>query len=172
MRYSSRAATSSDFAAHLCLPVLRGLGCRGASGTRTRMSMDFLRIKRLAAFGAHHYRIEVLAAFAVLMQQRPPAFVDHVRVTPMHERHHDWIEIESFLGENILMPFGRLLIGNAAQHALADQFLQPFGKQMPGNSKCRLKSLEAPRAQEAFPQDQKGPAVANYPNGTGKRTRL
>ena len=72
--------------------------------------MNLLGRKRLAAFGAHHDRIEVLAAFAVLMQQWPPAFVDHVRVTPMHERHHDRIESESRRGKDVFMPFGRFLI--------------------------------------------------------------
>src|SRR5947209_11529208 len=43
---------------------------------------------------------------------------------------------------------------------------------MPRNSECRLESFEPPRPQEALPQDQKRPAVSDYPNGTGKRTRL
>ena len=59
---------SSDFAAHLCLPVLRALRRRDPSGTGARVGMNLLGRKRLTAFGAHHYRIEVLAAFAVLMQ--------------------------------------------------------------------------------------------------------
>jgi hypothetical protein len=61
-----------------------------------RVGMHLLGRKGLTAFGAHHDRIEVIAAFAVLMQQRPPACVDHVRVTPVHYCHHDWIEIEPF----------------------------------------------------------------------------
>ena len=56
--------------------------------------MNLLGQKRLAAFGANHDRIEVLAAFAVLMQQRSPAYVDHMSVAPVHDRHHDRIEIE------------------------------------------------------------------------------
>ena len=111
------SATSSSAAARLCLGLLRRLYCRGASRAGARVSMNLLGRKRLTAFRAHHDRIEVLAAFAVLMQQRPPAGVDHVRVTPVHDCHHDWIEIEPFLGENVFMSFGRLLIGkgNAAQ---------------------------------------------------------
>ena len=134
--------------------------------------MDFLGQKRFAAFGAHHHRIEHLAAFAMLVQQRPSAFVDHVGIAPMHERHHDRIQIESFLGEDVFVPFGRLLIGNAAQHALPDQFLQPFGEQMARDSERGLKSLEPPRAQKAFPQDQKGPAIADHTDGAGQRTWL
>src|SRR5205807_5565822 len=100
------AATLSDLAARLCLRLLWRLCRGGASSTRSGVSMNLLGRKRLTAFGAHHDRIEVIAAFAVLMQQRPPACVDHVRVTPVHDCHHDWREIESFLGENVFMPLG------------------------------------------------------------------
>lgn len=61
------------------------------------MDMNFLGRKRLAAFRAHHHWIKRLAAFAVLMQQGAPPFVDHVSVAPMHERHHDGIEVEALL---------------------------------------------------------------------------
>ncbi len=134
--------------------------------------MNLLGRKRFTAFGAHHDRIEVLTAFAMLMQQRPSAFVDHVRVTPMHDCHHDRIEIESLMGEDVFVPFRRFLIGDAAQHALPDQFLQPFGEQMACDSERGLKSLETARAQEAFAQDQKGLAVANHADGPSHRTRL
>ena len=129
--------------------------------------MNLLGRKRLIAFGAHHDRIEVFSAFAVLVQQWTPAFVDHVSVAPMHKRHHDWIEIESLLGQNIFMPLRRFLIGNTAQHALPDQLLQPFGEQMACDSERGLKSLEPARAQEAFAQDQEGPAVADHADGSG-----
>jgi hypothetical protein len=108
----------------------------------------------------------------VLVQQRPPACVDHVRVTPVHDCHHDRIEIEPFLGENVFVPFGRLLIGNPAQHALPDQFLQPLREQMARDPERGLKSLEAARPQEAFAQDHEGPAVADHADGSGHRTWL
>ena len=72
------------------------------------MDMNFLGRKRLSAFRAHHHGIEHLAALAVLMQQGAAAFVDHVGVAPMHERHHDRIEIEALLRQDILVAFGRL----------------------------------------------------------------
>lgn len=71
------------------------------------MGMDFLGQKRLSALGAYHHRIEQLAALAMLMEQRPAAFVDHVGVTPMHKRHHHRIKIEALLGQDVLVPFGR-----------------------------------------------------------------
>ena len=156
-----------------CRAVALG-GRRARAGTR--VGMDFLGLKRLAAFGAHHHGIEDLSALAMLMQQRPAALVDHMGIAPMHHRHHDRIEIEALLGEDVFMPLGRLLVGDAAQHALPDQLLQPFGEQMPRDAERRLKSLEPPRAQKAFAQDQKassdrrsrrwcGPANTALPQG-------
>ena len=92
--------------------------------------MNFFGGKRFSAFRAHHHRIEHLAALAMLMQQGTSAFVDHVGVAPMDERHHDRIEIEPLLRQDILVAFGRLLIGRTTQHALSDQLLQPFGEQV------------------------------------------
>jgi hypothetical protein len=86
----------------------------------------------------------------------------------MDECHHDRIQIEAFLGENVFVAFGRLLVRNAAQHALPDQFLQPFGEQMARDSERGLKSLEPPGPQEAFPQDQKAPAIADHTYGSGQ----
>jgi hypothetical protein len=42
------------------------------------MDVDLPRRKRLAAFGAHHDRIEILAAEVVRVQQRAPFLVGHV----------------------------------------------------------------------------------------------
>src|SRR4051812_46769037 len=94
------------------------LGNRARAGTR--MGVDFLRIERLAALGAHQYWIEVLPAFTMFVQQRSSALVDHVRVAPMHQRHHDRIQVESLLGKDVFVPLGRLLVGDATQYALSD----------------------------------------------------
>ena len=63
--------------------------------------------KRLAAFGAHHHRVERLPAVAMLMQQRPSALVDHVGVAPMDQRHHHRIQVEALLGQDVFVPFRR-----------------------------------------------------------------
>ena len=65
--------------------------------------MDVLGGKRLAAFGAHHDRIEHLAAVLVLMKQRPAAGIDHVRVTPMGDRHDHRIKVEPLLRQDLLV---------------------------------------------------------------------
>lgn len=69
------------------------------------------------------------------MQQGTSALVDHVGVAQMHERHHDRMEIEALLRQDILVAFGRLLIWNAAQDALPNQLFQPFCEQMAGDAK-------------------------------------
>src|SRR5216684_5493894 len=132
--------------------------------------MDFFRQQRFAAFRAYHHGVERLPALAMLMQQRQTTLVDHVGIAPMHQRHHDRIEIEALLSEDVLVPFGRFLVGNATQHALPDQLLKPFGEQVARDSERGLKSLKPPCSQEAFPQDQKAPAIANHTYGAGQRT--
>ena len=84
------------------------------------MSMNLLGQKRLAAFGANHHGIKHLAAFAMFMQQGPSAFVDHVGIAPMHQRHHDRVQVEALLGQDVFMPPGRFLIWNAPQYAEPD----------------------------------------------------
>src|SRR5438105_5009230 len=76
------------------------------------------------------------------------------------------------LRQDILVAFGRLLIWNAAQHALSNQLFQPLCEQMAGDSKRGLKTLEAARAQEAFAEDQKRPTVADHTDGSSHRTWL
>jgi len=87
---------------------------------------------------------------AMLMQKRPTAFVDHVSVAPMNDRHHDRIEIEALLRQDVLVALGRFLIGDSAENALPDKLLQPLGKEMAGYSQGGLESLEAASTQKAF----------------------
>ncbi len=77
------------------------------------MSMNFLGQQRLAALGAHDDGIKYLPALAVLMQHGTPAFVDHVGIAPMHQRHYDRIEIETLLGQDVFVPLRRFLVRNA-----------------------------------------------------------
>lgn len=69
------------------------------------------------------------------MQQGTSAFVDHVGVAPMYERHHDRIEVEALLRQDILVAFRRLLVRNAAQDAQPNQLFQSLCEQMAGDSK-------------------------------------
>ena len=62
-----------------------------------RVNKDGLGVKRLSAFRADHHRIEHLSAALVLMQHGPPPRVDHVDVSPVHDRDDDRIKIEALL---------------------------------------------------------------------------
>ena len=56
-----------------------------AFGTGAGTHADLLRIKRLAAFGAHDDRIEILAAQIVGVQQRAAFLARHVDIGfPLH----------------------------------------------------------------------------------------
>src|SRR6185312_6564147 len=94
------------------------------------------------------------------------------RIAPMHDRHHDRIEVEPLLGEDVFMALRRFLIGNAAQDAGPDQLLQPFRQQVARDAERRLKSFEASGAQETFAKDQKRPAVADHADRPRYRARL
>src|SRR5512133_1101019 len=96
------AATSGSPGARLGLRILWHFDCRFASSARPRVGVNLLGQKWLAAFGTYHDGIEVLSALAVLMQQWPTPFVDHVGVSPMYDRHHDRIKVEPLLCQNIL----------------------------------------------------------------------
>ena len=69
------------------------------------MSMDFLRIKRLAAFGAHHHRIEGFSAhFRCSCSSGLPRSWTMWVSPPMNQRHHDRIQIEPLLGQDVFVP--------------------------------------------------------------------
>src|SRR5579872_3934225 len=103
----------------------------------------------------------------MLMQKRPAALVDHVSVAPMDDCHHDRIEIEALLRQDVLVALRRFLIGDSAENALTDKLLQPFGKQMPSDTQRGLEALEAASTQKAFAQDKQRPSVADDPDRPG-----
>jgi hypothetical protein len=53
-----------------------------AFGVGAGTDMDLPRHERLAAFGAHHDRIEILAAKIVSVEQRAALFAGHVDIAP------------------------------------------------------------------------------------------
>jgi len=126
-----------------CLRLCR-LACwkfrRSRARTRAWMGLDVLGQKRFAAFGAFHHGIEHLPAVAVFMQQWPATLVDHVGVAPMYKGHHNRIQVEALLGEDVFVPFGRFLVWNAAQDAQPDHLFQPLGEKMARDPKRGLES--------------------------------
>src|ERR1700738_3610743 len=81
-------------------------GSRNLPRAGTWMSMNLLGRQRLAAFGGNNHGIEHLAALAMLMQQGPSTLIHHVGIAPMHQRHHDRVQVEAFLGQDIFVPLG------------------------------------------------------------------
>jgi hypothetical protein len=90
----------------------------------------------------------------------------------MYDRHDDRIEIESLLGQNVFVPLGPGLVWHPTQNTVTHQLLEPLCEQMPGHSEPRLEILETAHAQEAVPQDEKRPAVADDRDGAGNGARL
>lgn len=102
--------------------------------------MYFLGGQRLVADRAGHHRIEGVAAILVLVEHRSAALIRHVNVTPVDDRHHDRMQVQPLLGQDVLVALRTLLIGHAPKHALAHEFLETLGQQMPCDAEARLKS--------------------------------
>ena len=118
------------------------------------MDVDLPRRERVAAFGAHHDRIEILAAEIVSVQQRAPLLAGHVDIAPMDDRHDDRIEVEPFLRQAILITPRPLLVRHFDEHKLVDELFQPIGEDRAGDAEALLEILEAPHAQKAVPKNQ------------------
>ena len=106
--------------------------------------MNFLGQQWLTTFGAYHYGMNIFPHLSCSCSRGTATFVDHMNVTPMHRSHHHGIQIEAFLGQNVFVPFWRLLVGYTPQDALPNQLLQPFCKQMSRNPERGLKCFEPP----------------------------
>ena len=115
------------------------------------MDVDLPREKRRAAFGAYKDGIEILAAQIVRVQQRAPFLPGHVDIAPMHDRHHDRVEVESLRRQAILIAHRPLLLGHFDEHKLVDQLFEPAGKDRPSDAETLLEVLEPPHAQKAVP---------------------
>jgi len=113
--------------------------------------VDLLRHERHSAFGAHHHRIEILAAEIVTVQQRAPLFACHIDITPVDDRHDDRVEVEPFLRQAILITHRPLLVGHLHEHELVDEFLEPAGEDRAGDAEALLEILKPPHAQKAIP---------------------
>jgi len=136
------------------------------------MRVHLACIERLVAFGADHHRIECLAADLVLVQQRAAAFVHHVNVAPVHDRHQDRIEVETLLRQDVLVAFRAVLVGRAPQHAEPHELLQAVGEQVAGDAELRLKFLEAADAEKAVAKNQQAPAVTDHRERAGDGARF
>jgi hypothetical protein len=83
------------------------------------MDVDLLCSNRLAAFRARHDGIEHLPASLVLVHLRPAPLTHHVPVTPIHEGHHDRMQVQTTSGRDIPVP------GRTLSASIAPQFTEP-----------------------------------------------
>src|SRR6516162_10035559 len=122
-----------------------------AFGAGPGMHMDLLRRKRLAAFGAHHHRIEILAAEIVGVYQRPSLLSRHVDIAPVDDRHDDRVEVEPLRRQAILITHRPLLVRHLGEHKFVDEFFEAAGEDRSGDAQTLLEILEPPYAQETVP---------------------
>src|SRR5262249_56581188 len=92
-----------------------------AFGAGAGMDVDLPWRERFAAFGAHHDRIEILAADIVSVQQRTPFLFSHVDIAPVDDRHDYREEVEPLLSQAILITPRPLLVGHFDEHKLVDE---------------------------------------------------
>src|SRR5580693_1594481 len=111
-----------------------------SSGSTT--DVDLFRDNQLTAFGAHHHRIEILAAEIMRVQQRPPLLPSHVDIPPVDDRHDDRVEIEPLLRQAILIAHRPLLVGHFDEHKLVDELFEAAGKDRPSDAETLLEIFE------------------------------
>lgn len=124
------------------------------SGTGPNLNRDVPGGKFGMAFGAHHDRVEQVAALLVPVKQRAACTPRHVYVAPMNDRHQDRMQIPAFRRQAVLIARRRLLISHFFQHFLIDQFAQPINQHWPGNSQALLEIFKPPYSQETISKDE------------------
>ena len=102
-----------------------------------------------------------MPALDVVVQHRWPALVSVMRVSPMNQRQDHGIEVESLLGQPILITLGPFLIRNPIEHVIRNQTGEAFGQDATGNSKPALKFLEPSYFQKSFAKNEQCPAIAH-----------
>ena len=86
------------------------------------MHTDFPRRKRRVALRANHNGIEHLPAALMFMKHGAAALIQHMHIAPMDDGHHDGIQVQALLGEDVLVPFRRVLIWNPTENPEANEF--------------------------------------------------
>lgn len=88
---------------------------------------------------------------------------------PILQGEHDWSEGFARIGQPILVPQGAFLIGVALEEPRRLKPFQPLRQKVPGDAKPLLKAVKAAFAQEAFPENQQGPAIPDHAHGPCNR---
>jgi len=135
----------------------------------TYFRLHLSRAQSLIALRTDHQGIEVLAACLVPMKQGTAAFIYHMNVAPVHDRHKNWVQIEPFLREDVFIAFGAFQIRAPAQYACCHQLLQSARKQVTCDTELGLELIKPPDPKKAFAKDQECPSVSDdrYCSGQG-----
>jgi hypothetical protein len=80
----------------------------------------------------------------------------------MHDRHHDGVQIEALLGQNIFVPLRPRLVRNTPQYAMAHQLLEPIGENVTGYLESGLEILKVSDSEKTVPQDEQAPPVPDH----------
>lgn len=106
------------------------------------------------AFGTYRNRVEKVATLPVPVKQRAAFATRHVYISPMNDRHQDWMQVHAFRGQAVFVANRRFLIGDFLQDLLLDQLAQPVNQHGPRYPQALLEIFKPPDSQEAITQDK------------------
>jgi GNAT superfamily N-acetyltransferase len=104
-----------------------------------------------------------LAAVAVGEDDRRPRWRGRVPVSPLHQGHHDVVEVPSLVGQPVLVAaaLAAFLVGDLAQQSLADETGKPVAEDLPGRLGAPLHVTEPADTAEGLTQDEEGPLLTD-----------
>jgi len=82
------------------------------------------------------------------------------------------VHVQPSLGKPVFVTGGIVLVRYLLQYAVRHQFLQPVRQYVTRDAKPLLEHVKAADPQEAVPQDQQRPPIADHGNRAGHRTSL
>src|SRR4029453_19055632 len=84
-----------------------------------------------------------------------------VLVPPLPQTAEGDVEVAALGGESVLVAGRSLAVGDALEHALADEPVQPVGEDVAGDPQALLELVEAANPEEHVADDQQRPALAD-----------
>jgi hypothetical protein len=123
---------------------------------------------------ADEFDVHGLAAVAVAHHPGGATRAGGVAVTPLHEGEEHGLELQTDIGEPVLVAraLSRLLVLDAPQHALVEQPAQAVTEDRPGEADVSLDFVEAPHSAEDLAEDEDRPLLADHLEGPADRAVL
>ena len=106
---------------------------------------------------------------AVLVLQRHRLAVEVLRA-PVHDRQQHGVEVETLVGEAVLVPLWPLLVELALQDPVRDERVQAVAEDVPRHAGVPLQLLEAADAEERLAEDEQRPPFADHGERVANRT--